>query len=368
MGERVAITAVALRVADLPTDTETVGLLPLEGFDASGFGDPLGAQIWRTPEEPEDDPALRILGPHGRLFDALARAVHEDAGLASYPRERVGLFAGMGMVDSPVGDLITAAASSRSDDGVDWEAFYGGAYRAIHPLWPLSMLNNVAVGQVSIDLDIRGDNLVLASDAVAGLRALLEAAASVRDDACDAAVVGAVSGRIGPAALARLALEDRADIPLGEGGAAFVFERERVARDRGARIHGYLSGAATAFGALDGMTGPSANAVTRAVAGAIARSGREPEDIDEGYLPVRCGSQAHDALIEGLGQAGFLPRLVTQSWCEFGHLGAGAPAADLAIALQRLQGRAPEDETWRGAVVVAFGADGGVGALVVEAA
>ena len=85
MGERIAITAMARRMADpLARTNETQERIDaLQGFDAAGFGSPKGAQIWKTPEEAEDDPALRILGHHGRLFDTLAREVHEAAGLAA---------------------------------------------------------------------------------------------------------------------------------------------------------------------------------------------------------------------------------------------------------------------------------------------
>ena len=85
MAPRVAITAAQARTAladDLPGTWQKLcagdsAVLPLRAFDGSGFGRPFAAQIWREAESSEDDPALRILGPHGRLLDALCRAVHE---------------------------------------------------------------------------------------------------------------------------------------------------------------------------------------------------------------------------------------------------------------------------------------------------
>ncbi len=185
---RVAITAAAVRTALGSTPDEVwqaiqaghSGIRPIVGFDASGFSVTEAAQIWREPDAPEDDPALRILGPHGRLLDAVCLEAHGAARLETLARERVGLFVGMGMVDSSVDDLAPAALASRDDAGqLSLERFFAGPYRQIHPLWPLSMLNNVAAGQIAIDLDIRGDNAVLAADADAGVRALLEGARSL---------------------------------------------------------------------------------------------------------------------------------------------------------------------------------------------
>lgn len=376
MGERIAITARAHRMAKpVSGANETQRRVEaLQGFDATGFGSPVGAQIWKTPEEAEDDPALRILGHHGRLFDALARDVHAAAGLAALPRERVGLFAGMGMVDSPSGDLLAAARAARGEKAVDWAEFYASAYRSIHPLWPLSMLSNVAVGQVAIDLDIRGDNVVLASDADAGLRALLEAARSVRDGSCDAALAGGVSGRIGPAALARLHFQGRSGVPLGEGGAAFVFERESFARERGATIHGFLLGGATAFGAADEHAGPNSGAVARAIRGALAEADKALEDMGVVHFhreqedPL---SHAFAAELLGFDEVGFSGGGATcASKLHLGHLGAGSPASDVYAALMFMTSADPFPEGMRPdlgdhALIIACGAEGGAGALVL---
>jgi len=238
------------------------------------------------------------------------------------------------------------------------------------------MLSNVAVGQVSIDLDIRGDNVVLASDADGGLRALLEAAASVRDGYCDAAIVGGVSGRIGPAALARLELQGRAESHLGEGGAAFVFEREANAERRGRQALGYVRGAATSFGASDAHTGPDAAAVERAVRGALEQADVRADAVSavlhhqEGTPDARNAGAGEYAGIAAAGvPAGTLN---CAAKLAYGHLGAGAPAYDVYAALGLL-GRTdllPEgsDLDLRYALVVACGVEGGAGALLLETA
>ena len=57
--------------------------LPLfvHGRPEGAFAVGEAAQIWREAYTPEDDPALRILGPHGRLLDGVALEAHcGDAG------------------------------------------------------------------------------------------------------------------------------------------------------------------------------------------------------------------------------------------------------------------------------------------------
>lgn len=345
MPMRVAITAAAVRTALGDTAAEVSGAIaagrsavaPIRGFDASSFGDARAAQIWSEPETPEDDPALRILGPHGRLLHAVALEAHAAASLGQLDRELVGLFVGMGMVDSPVEDLAAAAQAARDDTGAfSLKSFFAGAYRQIHPLWPLSMLNNVAVGQIAIDLDIRGDNLVVASDADAGVRALLEAAWSVSEGTSQAALAVGVSGRVSPAQLARRALRPGPSqgVP-GEGGAALVLEREEDARARGASILGFLLGGATSFGR---DTGP-----TEAFRATLRMAGL-PE-TEQGFQ-------------------------ITLDREHVGDLGAGAPATSIGLLLAdwaRTRAHAESDAPRR-ALIHAAGAEGSIGTLLIEEA
>lgn len=401
---RVAIVAAEARTA-LGSDLDATwaalldgrsALAPVRGFDASGFGDPYAAQIWDEQAGAEDDPALRILGRHGQLLERVLVRVHErtQADLRGVPRERTGLFTSMGMVDSPVDDLVPAVLASRDDAGqLDLGRFFAGGYRQVHPLWPLAALNNVAASQISIDLDIRGDNVVLSSQADGAVRALLEGMYAVREGAAEAVLVGGVSEPLGPAVLARLRLrgvlgdgpavpgaEDGAGCSPGEGAGAFVLQREISLGAR--RPLAFLRGGATAHGRHPDRAGPDEEAIGRVVVEALAAAGLEAGDVDAVFLHAE-GRADQDraeltAVLKHVGANGVRPRLVATK-AALGHLGSGAPAVDLAVATRALaEGRLPptpvaeEAEPWSGplrrALVLGFGSEGGAGALVVEAA
>ena len=95
--------------------TEPLATVLASAFHANGEGAPAWRDVpadWgpllaargRTPDvddEPpgEDDPALRVLGPHGRQLGAVLGAVHEAGGAATLDRDAVGLFVATDVVD-----------------------------------------------------------------------------------------------------------------------------------------------------------------------------------------------------------------------------------------------------------------------------
>ena len=187
---------------------------------------------WETSED-EDDPQMRILGVHGQRMEPVCVSTRAHLTARGHARERIGLYVGMGMIDAAPEDLVAAVrASTRPNGTLDLRRFFRSGYRALHPLWPLSMLNNVAAGQLATDLDIRGDNLVLAAEATSGLGAMLEAMRSVREGRLDGALAVGVSERLSHAGIARHAsVGTLCETPggpgwvLGEGASALAIAR-----------------------------------------------------------------------------------------------------------------------------------------------
>jgi 3-oxoacyl-(acyl-carrier-protein) synthase len=106
-----------------------------------------------------------------------ARDAYQDARLESgfFAAEEIGFFVGMGMVDHDLGQIMPAVAHSVDGAGhFDGAAFYSGAYQHIHPLFILSLLNNVSLCQAAIEINIRGENAVFSPHADAGAQAIAE--------------------------------------------------------------------------------------------------------------------------------------------------------------------------------------------------
>jgi 3-oxoacyl-[acyl-carrier-protein] synthase II len=271
-------------------------LRPVRGFDASGFSED-GGPVLAAQLPPEDDAATseggaRVLGPLGRVLARCAQAVHAAARGGELPREEVGLFVATGMVDSPVEELAPALLRSRGGDGAfDLATFFESGFRAIHPLWPLSTLNNVPVGQVAVDLDLCGDHLVLASEGDAGGRAIEEAVEAIREGSVRAAVVAGVGERVSPASLERRRRRGGPVGGLGEGGGALFLESEASAAERGVVPLARIASVHSAFSAGDptALGGSVRRVISRCIED-VPRFGRRAFVVERGVGDLLAGA------------------------------------------------------------------------------
>lgn len=366
--------------------------------DAGGWGG-RPPQVARMPDARqglEDDPALRILGRHGEWLDLCARRAHEQARLSELPREEVGLFVALGIVDSPPEELAPAVLASRGADGeFDLARFFEGGFRAVHPLWPLAMLGNVAVGQIAIELDLRGDNVVLGSEADAGARAIGEAWHALSLGTAKAVLAGGAAEPITEQSLVRRDLQrslarspqrpHRGEVP-GEGAAMLALEDPASAAARGVPVLGWITGCGAAFA---GAGGPESlrKALREAAWSALDAAGLALIDMDLVFQPwalppgpaVLCRPPVEGWLGEHVGCLVGSLTYVSLQGTVGGLLGA-EPALAVAIALRAfgdarplgglsLWMEAPADRptSARRALVLAASGTGAVSAIVVEA-
>jgi 3-oxoacyl-[acyl-carrier-protein] synthase II len=340
------------------------GIRPIEGFDASGFPCRAAAQVEGLAPGGQDIPPRweRISDLHSSMLIRCSREAFRAARLdeAGFPADAIGCYLGMGMVDYRVEDLAPAVLASRGADGaLDMEAFYSKGFQQIHPLWPLSTLNNIALCQVAIALGISGDNAVFSPDADAGAQAIIEGAEAVREGRAGAVLAGGVSGKVCPPALARAHLQGtlntarggdgmacrpfaagRRGAILGEACAVLCLERRASADERGAPYTAGMAGYGAAFGAAEGSPGAAARAIARAMQEALRRSGLTPADLD---VLIAHG----DGTWEGDGQeieaihevfAGRLDTLpVFSSKGALGHPQAAGPAVDSVLGMHVLR-------------------------------
>ena len=345
------------------------GLGPIEDFDASGFDCRMAAPLTGL-----DSALLDIHPREARIMDkpaymllAAGRQAFAAAGLAQalLAPQDIGFFAAMGMVDYKVEDLLPAVVKSWDAHGnLDYSSFFAQGYREIYPLWPLSMLNNIGFCQVSVDLGIEGENVVLAPHADACLAAVAEATHTVAAQNARVALAGGVSEKLSPISLARASLfgilncceeplekacrpfgKDRKGTILGEGCGIVVVETRSHAERRGMPGLAVIQGYAAAYEKSTSGNCPSVKCITQSMRKALHKAALTPKDIDL-IIAHGDGTEAGDRneaeAIQRVYGGRFEEIPVFSSKAALGNLLAGAAALDLILGVQIMQhGRIP---------------------------
>ncbi|RJR15862.1 MAG: hypothetical protein C4581_10915 [Nitrospiraceae bacterium] len=340
------------------------GIQQIDGFDTQGFGCRAAAQVHGLgPVElgihPRD---FRIMDKHSYMLMKSSRDAFRHSRLDSgdIPPEDIGYFAGMGMVDYNVDDLLPAVVQSMDEEGrFDYDKFFSGAFQQIHPLWPLSMLNNINFCQVAIDLGIKGDNTTFCPHADSGMHSIIEAYNSVLGGKAKAVLAGGVSEKVSPLSIARALWSgilntsgnnqesacspfgmDRRGTVLGEGSGIVSLELQSAAEQRGVPPLAAVTGYGTSFGLTEGSHCPTAKAMSLSMEQAIARANLGPSDIDmiiahgDGTLM----GDKHE--IEAIHHtfSGCIDKVsVYSSKGALGHMLGGAAAADVVLGICILQ-------------------------------
>ncbi|MGC8493329.1 MAG: beta-ketoacyl synthase N-terminal-like domain-containing protein [Syntrophobacteraceae bacterium] len=343
--DRVAVTGLGAVCSLGHTVSETV-----EGFlsGKSGAGeiagcDSLAARVKNLPIFKTDVPSQLVLtmGNHLSLLmasvDEALRGAAFDPGMIE-PADR-GFFAGMGMVDYHVEDLLPAVLKSLGPDGaIDYDRFFPEGYREIYPLWPLGMLNNVAFCQASIHFGLGGENGVFCPHGDAGVMAVYEAASAVREGRAKMAVAGGVSEEISPLSLARARLKGFPGPPgfLGEAGAMFVLEPTSQAEKRGASILGDILGFGFSCEKSEAGNFASRRAISSAMRAALCDAGLGPEGVD--LVMVGSFDQEEREAVREIFAAQSRPPVILTTPGAFGETLAAGPVLNAALALAIPQG------------------------------
>ncbi|MBI5741453.1 MAG: hypothetical protein HZA16_12160 [Nitrospirae bacterium] len=343
------------------------GVRPIENFDARGFACKAAAQtegidIAGLGIHPRD---ARIMDKHSHMLLKAAQDAFKEAGADLNPAlagdgvlsaDKIGFFAGMGMVDYNIGDLMSATVESLNAEGnLDYDAFYSGAYQDIYPLWPLSMLNNISFCQVAINLGIKGENTVFSPHADSGACAIIEGFNAVREGRAQAALAGGVSEKVSPLSLQRASWfeilnnedmlcrpfgSERAGTVLGEGCGMIVLESLSSAKRRQVPYFAAVTGYACAYGKRADFNCPTSGAVSQAMEQALGKAGLKPSDID---LVIAHGDGTHagdknemEAIHNSFSDCA--ERLIVySSKGALGHMLAGSPAVDVILGIYMLR-------------------------------
>ncbi len=340
------------------------GINLIDSFDTQGFPCHVAARVHGLgPAElgvhPRDS---RIMDKHAFMLlkgsrDAFKQAQLDSGGVLP---EDIGYFAGMGMVDYNTDDLLPAVLRSLDAQGhLDYDMFYSGAYQEIHPLWPLSMLNNVSFCQVAIDLGIKGENTTFSPHADSGVHAIIEAYNTVIEEKAKVVLAGGVSEKVSPPSLARALWsgildtsdnkdaykfqpfgKDRRGTVLGEGCGIITVELASVAKKRKVPPLAAVTGYGTSCEISKESPCPSAGAISLSMEQALDRANIKPPDIDliiaHGDGTFRGDMHEIEAIHRTFsGCIDTVP--VFSSKGAIGHLLAGAAAVDAVLGIYILK-------------------------------
>ncbi|MFG2823890.1 beta-ketoacyl synthase N-terminal-like domain-containing protein [Kitasatospora sp. NPDC048365] len=265
--------------------------------------------------------------------------------------------AGLEVEDPFTVGVVTAAGSGGGEFGQrELQQLWGNGPHHVGPYQSIAWFYAASTGQISIRGGFKGPCGVVAADEAGGLDALAHAARAI-GRGTEAVVAGAAEAPIAPYSmvcqlgypgLSFVEDPERAYLPFdraaagfvpAEGGAMFVVEDERHARDRGARVRARLAGhGATFTGAA--RWAESREGLARAIRGALAEARCAPDEVDVVFADALGVPEADRAealaLVDALGEhAGRVP--VTAPKAGTGRAHCGSPALDVAAAVLALE-------------------------------
>ena len=356
MDDRVVITGAGI-VCAIGLDTAEVwdqlldgknGIHPIDGYDISGFTNQLAAQVHGLdPESLDIHPRdSRIMNKHSHMLMKCTLDAFQQADLHErpVPGDEIGFYAGMGMVDYEIEDLLSSVIKSmNAERDLDYERFFSNGYQEIYPLWPLSMLNNISFCQVAIRLGICGDNTVFSPHADSGVKAIAEAIEAVRNKKAVTALAGGVSEKVSSLSLAREQLLGRKDgnrTVLGEGCGMLSLELRSSADARRANYGASVSGYGFAFDPDENEAATAVNAIAHSMQQAVEAANVKPEDIDLIITHEDVTGAGNKNEVEAIHEVfasclGKLKAFSTKG--AIGHLLAAAPVVDAIVGIQILE-------------------------------
>jgi len=356
----------------------------------------------------KDPPAIRtdihpqLARTMGKHLSLLLAPVEEALGRAGIvpgnfdPRD-IGFFAGMGMVDYHVEDLLGAVLKSLNRDGdLDYDRFFPAGYQEIYPLWPLGMLNNVVFCQAAIHFGLQGENCVFSPHGDAGIQAVAEAVKVLEGGKAKVALAGGVSEEISPLSLGRARLhglthpcnragaepargespEEGEDVFLGECGAMLVIEPFSSAVERHADVLAGIAGFGFAFGKEEKGGFASCLAISSAMKGALCDASLDPGHID--LIMLGSLNQNEVEAARGIFRMGADMPIMVATANALGEMFAAGPILNAAIGLSipdqalfpssvyRLPPTVHRPRPWRRVLVNGISYEGGCASMIIE--
>ena len=282
-----------------------VGIGEITRFDTESFKVKLAAEVKDFDAAERMDPkAAKRMERFSQYAVAAAREAFADADLHLEEEDpfRAGVIVGSG-----IGSLETVES--------EYAKILKGNVKRVAPLMVPKMISNMAAGNISIQLGLRGKCTNVVTACASGTRCIGDAFRAIQYDDADIMLAGGAESCICPTgvagfqALTALTTEtdparasipfdkDRSGFVLGEGAGVVVLEELQHALARGARIYAELVGYGATGDAFH-ITAPceDGSGAAKAMELAMKEGGVRPSEVD--YINAHGTATHHNDLYE----------------------------------------------------------------------
>ena len=282
-----------------------VGIGPITKFDTTDYKVKIAAEVKDFNAKDRMDPrAARRMASFCQYAVAAAKEAFEDAGLDMEKEDsfRVGVIVGSG-----IGSLPQVESN--------YEKILTKGPGKVNPLMVPLMISNMAAGNISIQLGLRGKCTDVVTACASGTHSIGDAFRAIQYGDAEVMLAGGTESCICPTgvagftaltALTKTEDASRASIPfdkdrsgfvLGEGAGIVVLEELEHAKARGARIYAELVGYGATADAFH-ITSPAEDGAgaARAMELAMEEAGVQPSEVE--YINAHGTSTHHNDLFE----------------------------------------------------------------------
>ena len=326
-----------------------VGIGPITKFDTTDYKVKIAAEVKDFNAKDHMDPrAARRMDPFCQYAVTAAKEAFEDAGLDMEKEDsfRVGVIVGSGIGSLPQVEN-------------NYEKILTKGPGKVNPLMVPMMISNMAAGNISIQLGLRGKCTDVVTACASGTHSIGDAFRAIQYGDAEVMIAGGTEGAISPVGVAGFtnltALSTsqdpyRASIPfdkerggfvIGEGAGVVVLEELEHAKARGAKIYAEVVGYGATADAYH-ITSPieDGSGAAHAMTDAMKEAGVQPEEID--YINAHGTGTHHNDLFEtraikaALGDAAKKVK-INSTKSMIGHLLGAAGGVEALVCVKSIE-------------------------------
>ena len=329
---------------------EKCGIDEITRFDTSDLKVKLAAEVKGFKSEDYlDRKASRRMDLYTKYAVIASREALKDSGITEENTDmtRVGtvIGSGIGGLETMEKDIVVCA-----NKGPD----------RVSPFFIPMGIPNMAAGNVSIDLGLKGESVAMVTACATGTHSIGESYRMIKHGYQDAVLAGGteapitktgVAGFQNLKALSQATDKNRASIPfdaerngfvMGEGAAVIVLEELEHAKKRGAHIYAEIVGYGASSDAYHITSpAPDGEGATRAMVSAIEDAKIKPEDIT--YINAH-GTSTHlndagetMAIKNALGEEASKKVLVSSTKSNTGHMLGAAGGVEAIVCVKAIE-------------------------------